>query len=91
MARPRDTRELRYKPRVVQTIEAAASVAKELGHDYIGTEHLLIALIDDERGIAGQVLAELGVADTARTRTFEILRSKAYDTSAPPPRYVGGT
>jgi ATP-dependent Clp protease ATP-binding subunit ClpC len=44
-----------------------------LGHNYVGTEHLLLALVAEEEGIAGRVLREQGV-DMNRTRA-EVVRA----------------
>ena len=71
--------ELRPTPRVQRIIDAAEEEATSRGHDYLGTEHLLIALADDRHGIAGRVLEELGVADQAITRVREILESPGYN------------
>jgi ATP-dependent Clp protease ATP-binding subunit ClpA len=71
--------ELRPTPRVQRIIDAAEEEATSLGHNYLGTEHLLIALADDRDGIAGRVLYELGVADEAITRVREILESPGYN------------
>jgi hypothetical protein len=43
-------------------LNRAGEEARALGHDYIGTEHALVALTNGERGIAGDVLADLGVS-----------------------------
>ena len=43
-------------PRVERTLRRAAELSLDLGHSYLGTEHLLLALLDDPHGIAGQVL-----------------------------------
>jgi ATP-dependent Clp protease ATP-binding subunit ClpC len=71
--------ELRPTPRVKRIIHAAEEEATSRGHDYLGTEHLLIALADDRDGIAGRILEELGVADQAITRVREILESPGYN------------
>jgi hypothetical protein len=44
-------------PRVRWVLERARQEAREHGHDYVGTEHLLLALLADEDGIAKEVLA----------------------------------
>jgi ATP-dependent Clp protease ATP-binding subunit ClpA len=46
--------------RAAAAIERAAVVAPSLGHNYVGTEHLLLALFDDPEGLAATVLADLG-------------------------------
>ncbi|MDW7651132.1 MAG: ATP-dependent Clp protease ATP-binding subunit [Bacillota bacterium] len=56
-----------YTPRAKKVIELAIEEGQSLGHNYVGTEHLLLGLIREGEGIAAQVLANLGV-DLARTR-----------------------
>ncbi|MGH9039327.1 MAG: Clp protease N-terminal domain-containing protein [Acidimicrobiia bacterium] len=51
----------------------------------MGTEHLLLGLLDEPDGIAAQVLAELGVTDAVRDRLHEIMRSPGYNTRMPFP------
>jgi hypothetical protein len=50
-----------WSPAVHAALDRAGEQAHALGHDYIGTEHVLVALVSAERGIAGEVLRELGV------------------------------
>lgn len=64
---------------------AAKREAGELDHHYIGTEHLLLGLLDEPDGIAAQVLAELGVTDAVKDRLHEIMRSPNYSTPTPFP------
>ncbi len=61
-----------YTPVVMQTLKIAMKEAKALHHDYLGTEHMLLALLAEKDGIAAQVLKNLGV-DLAQTRE-EILK-----------------
>jgi ATP-dependent Clp protease ATP-binding subunit ClpC len=55
------------------------SEARELNHSYVGTEHLLMGLIREERGIAAQALVSMGL--TAEKVRAEILRLLDGDTS----------
>src|SRR5437667_7379582 len=56
-----------YTSRAKKVLELAMSEARLHDHSYVGTEHLLIALVREEKGIAAQVLAELGLTvDRAR-------------------------
>lgn len=59
--------EAKFSPRVKDVISYSREEALRLGHDYIGTEHLLLGLIREGDGIAIKVLKFLGV-DTARLR-----------------------
>ncbi|MFH1191473.1 MAG: Clp protease N-terminal domain-containing protein, partial [Candidatus Omnitrophota bacterium] len=50
-----------FTPRAKKTLELAADEARSLGHNYIGTEHLLLGLIREGEGVASQVLLNLGL------------------------------
>jgi ATP-dependent Clp protease ATP-binding subunit ClpC len=67
-----------FTPRAKKVLELSLRESKQLGHDYIGTEHLLLGLIREGEGVAAQVLAKLG-ADLARARAqvIELLRGDA--------------
>jgi hypothetical protein len=45
-----------------EALDRALEEARALGHDYVGTEHALLALVSGERGVAAEVLASLGVS-----------------------------
>jgi ATP-dependent Clp protease ATP-binding subunit ClpC len=56
-----------FTPRAKKVLELAPREARALGHDYIGTEHILLGLIREGDGVAAQVLVALG-ADLNRVR-----------------------
>jgi ATP-dependent Clp protease ATP-binding subunit ClpA len=56
-----------FTPRAKKVLELSLRESKQLGHDYIGTEHILLGLIREGEGVAAQVLVRLG-ADLSRTR-----------------------
>jgi ATP-dependent Clp protease ATP-binding subunit ClpA len=56
-----------FTPRAKKVFELSLREALQLGHNYIGTEHLLLGLIREGEGVAAQVLVKLG-ADLARVR-----------------------
>jgi ATP-dependent Clp protease ATP-binding subunit ClpC len=56
-----------FTPRAKKVLELSLYEAKQLGHNYIGTEHLLLGLIREGQGVAAQVLVKLG-ADLSRVR-----------------------
>ncbi len=56
-----------FTPRAKKVLELALREAIQLGHNYIGTEHILLGLIREGDGVAAQVLVRLG-ADLNRTR-----------------------
>src|SRR3954463_14122157 len=65
---------LPYTSRAKKVLELAMSEARELSHSYVGTEHLLLGLLREEKGIAAQVLTDAGVSlDVARAETLRIL------------------
>lgn len=51
----------RFTERARRVVVLAQEESRELGHDHIGTEHLLLALIREEDGIAGKALGEAGI------------------------------
>ena len=53
--------ELSLTPRSKRILELAAMEARRLGHNYIGTEHILMAVIRDGDGVAAQIISSLGV------------------------------
>src|SRR5580765_8308629 len=56
-----------FTPRAKKVLELSLREALQLGHNYIGTEHILLGLIREGEGVAAQVLQKLG-ADLARVR-----------------------
>ena len=53
--------EIPFTPRAKRVLELSWDEARQLGHNYIGTEHLLLGLIRDGEGVAARVLENLGV------------------------------
>lgn len=65
-----------FTPRAKKALELAAEEARSLGHNYIGTEHLLLGLIREGEGVASQVLLNLGMdLNTVRNEVMELLGS----------------
>jgi ATP-dependent Clp protease ATP-binding subunit ClpA len=56
-----------FTPRAKKVLELSLRESKQLGHNYIGTEHILLGLIREGEGVAAQVLVKLG-ADLSRAR-----------------------
>ena len=66
--------DLPYTSRAKKVLELAMGEARELGHSYVGTEHLLLGLLREEKGIAAQVLADANVTlEAARAETLRLL------------------
>src|SRR5687767_13676910 len=75
--------DLPYTSRAKKVLELAMSEARELNHSYVGTEHLLLGLLREEKGIAAQVLTDAGVnLEQARAETLRLLGSEMPATPA---------
>jgi ATP-dependent Clp protease ATP-binding subunit ClpC len=61
-----------FTPRAKKALELSLRESLQLGHDYVGTEHILLGLVREGEGVAAQVLLPMG-ADSARTRQ-EVIR-----------------
>jgi ATP-dependent Clp protease ATP-binding subunit ClpC len=73
---PSQTGELPYTSRAKKVLEFAVDEAKQLNHSYVGTEHLLLGLLREEKGVAAQVLDALGISlEQAREETLRLLGS----------------
>ena len=69
-----DSFEIRHSPRADRVLERARAEAKELEHSYIGTEHLLLALVRDDDGKAARLLGEAGIDyHNVRRETLRLL------------------
>jgi ATP-dependent Clp protease ATP-binding subunit ClpC len=80
--------ELPYTSRAKKVLEFAMAEARELNHSYVGTEHLLLGLLREEKGIAAQVLNSLGVTlEEARAETLKVLGSEVNPSE---PSGIGG-
>ena len=72
-----------FTPRAKKVLELSLREALQLGHNYIGTEHILLGLIREGEGVAAQVLVKLG-ADLSRVRQQVIQLLSGYQ--GPPGR-----
>ncbi|AGP30071.1 ATP-dependent Clp protease ATP-binding subunit [Corynebacterium terpenotabidum] len=71
-----------FTPRAKKVLELALREALQLGHKYIGTEHILLGLIREGEGVAAQVLVKLG-ADLSRVRQQVIQLLSGYEGGEP--------
>ncbi|OGB93923.1 MAG: ATP-dependent Clp protease ATP-binding subunit ClpC [candidate division NC10 bacterium RIFCSPLOWO2_12_FULL_66_18] len=70
--------EIPFTPQAKKVLEYAISEARSLGHNYIGTEHLLLGLIREGEGIASLVLRDFGVSvAAAKAQAQELLGEQA--------------
>jgi ATP-dependent Clp protease ATP-binding subunit ClpA len=70
-----------FTPRAKKVLELSLRESLQLGHDYIGTEHILLGLIREGDGVAAQVLVRMG-ADLSRVRHQVILVLEGYEGSS---------
>ena len=76
--------DLPYTSRAKKVLELAMGEARELNHSYVGTEHLLLGLLREEKGIAAQVLSEAGVnLEAARAETLRLLGTEMPQAGTP--------
>jgi len=74
--------EIPFTPRAKRVLELSLEEARQLGHNYIGTEHLLLGLIREGEGVAARVLENLGVdLSKARTQVIRMLGETAEVTA----------
>ncbi|MCH2583957.1 MAG: AAA family ATPase, partial [Planctomycetes bacterium] len=77
--------QLPFTPRVKKVLELSMEEANELGHNYIGTEHLLLGLIRENDGVAAQVLLDLNLKlEDVRFEVLELLGADSEPESAIP-------
>ena len=78
-----------FTPRAKKVLELSLREALQLGHNYIGTEHILLGLIREGEGVAAQVLVKLG-ADLGRVRQQVIQLLSGYSGQKGEPAAAGG-
>ena len=79
-----------FTRRAKSVLELSLREALQLGHNYIGTEHILLGLIREGEGVAAQVLVNLGAdLPTVRTRVLLILSGYTEASSLLAPRGTG--
>jgi ATP-dependent Clp protease ATP-binding subunit ClpC len=73
-------------PRAKKVIEYAIEEARNLNHNYVGTEHLLLGLLREHDGVAAQVLMNLGLKlEEVREEVLNLLGAGVESEEAPPP------
>jgi len=66
--------EIPFSPRAKKVLEYAVDEAKAMGHNYIGTEHILLGLIKEKDGVASKILTSMGIKfSQAREYTLNLL------------------
>jgi hypothetical protein len=76
----------RFTPRARHAVDAAAAAARSLGHNFVGTEHLLLGLFAEPAALAARVLAEAGIDRAAvEAKVLEVLPRQAEPLLDNPP------
>jgi ATP-dependent Clp protease ATP-binding subunit ClpC len=79
------TGQIPFTPRAKKALELALREEQSLGHDYIGTEHLLLALARLDDGVAARILLDAGVdAETIRREVIRVLSGPVGQTVRSP-------
>jgi ATP-dependent Clp protease ATP-binding subunit ClpA len=78
LQRPR-RRRAQVPSRTDRFVAAGAQAARSMGHDHVGTEHVLLALAGDASAVAGRALAELGLTAAAVAQDVERLLGTCTD------------
>jgi ATP-dependent Clp protease ATP-binding subunit ClpC len=79
-----------FTPRAKKVLELSLREALQLGHNYIGTEHMLLGLVREGEGVAAQVLISLG-ADLSKVRQQVIQQLSGYQGRDPQSTPPGGS
>ncbi len=80
--------EIPFTPRAKRVLELAVDEGRQLGHNYVGTEHILLGLIREGEGVAAQVLKNLG-ADLEKVRK-QVMNLLGGGSATPFPGQPGG-
>jgi len=81
-----------YTPRTKRIMELSFYEARSLGHNYVGTEHLLLALIREGEGVAARLLRDLGVdLYNAREQVLKMLKEEMVESHSAPSRQKTNT
>jgi ATP-dependent Clp protease ATP-binding subunit ClpC len=81
-----------FTPRAKTVLELSLREALDLGHEYIGTEHILLGLVREGEGVAAQVLVALGAGeDQVREKVTELVGRPSPRPAEQPAEQPGGT
>jgi ATP-dependent Clp protease ATP-binding subunit ClpC len=81
---------LPYTPRAKKVIELAFEEARSLGHNYVGTEHLLLGLLKEQDGVAAKVLMNLNLKmEEVREEVLNLLGATFETENAQPAAFTG--
>ena len=87
-----ESKRLDLTPGVQEVLEFAIEEARKMGHHYIGTEHILLALVRSDQGFALEILKKLGIsAEQIRRQTRRVLQEGTSQATAKPSTSATGT
>jgi ATP-dependent Clp protease ATP-binding subunit ClpC len=76
--------EIPFTPRAKRVLELAVEEGRQMGHNYVGTEHILLGLIREGEGVAAQVLRNLGVElESVRQQVLSLLGGSKNNPASP--------
>ena len=75
--------ENKFTPRAEEALRLSQEAAEDLGHGYVGSEHLLLGLLREEDGVAHRVLSEFGVTDEMVCSVLQRSVGKGVSGAAP--------
>ena len=70
-----------FTPRMGECIIRASEIAREYGHSHVGTEHILLAFLQDEHSIAAQAISRVGDSSEIANALDDLLKSSIYNES----------
>lgn len=79
------TQSVEFTPRVKRIFEISGMIARKLSHNYIGTEHILLAILEEGRNIGVRILQEMGVDITVLAKDIMSRISRVSSMSNPAP------
>src|SRR5947207_11867589 len=73
-----------FTPQAKKVLELSLRESNQLGHSYIGTEHILLGLLREGEGVAAQVLVKMGTdLDRVRQKVIELLHGRSGEEGPP--------
>lgn len=78
-----------FTPAAKEVLVAALRVALDCGHSYLGSEHLLLGLLTDDKSVSAQAIDKTGLArETLRDNLTELMTAPDAPDTVPEPRFV---
>ncbi len=79
------SKEVAFTPRAKRVLELALDETRRLGHNYVGTEHILLGILREGEGVGAQILRNLGLdIEAVRNKLYEILNENVPRSESSP-------